>query len=132
MGNTEFAIGAFVPEGEYCENEEYPAISMGNFSVTERYSISLCNTTNKGKIVSYYIGGDSSMFFRTYVDGKDTSGFRGDNVAIVGEECFLLDEIVAVTLEPFETKTIVVEIVIPNIGDAGVYNMLRVEDRGGE
>lgn len=102
------------------------AISMGNFSVIERYKITLNNNTDKMKHITYLTNTSTTFIYSYFVNGEygynmkcPTSKFYGDKLR--------MQDILFVDLEPYATTNIILEVTIPNIGTGGIANALYVE-----
>lgn len=100
------------------------AINMANFSVTEKYHITITNSSDEDKTVSYLISNKSGFFYSYKISGGEeidnikgeTSGIDGDNMKFY--------ELLNFVVQKGATETLELEITIPNVGSSQTSNML--------
>lgn len=104
--------------------EDSQAIKMANFSVTEKYKIKIQNNTLQNKKIRYFIGNESGLFFKYSIGETKKSNIR---CVLPWNGCNFY-EMFNFDILPNEEIYLEFEIVIPNVGVTGLYNVLYAEN----
>lgn len=110
-----------------------PAIAMANFSTTEKYNIEIENNTTADKTITYMTGGHSGLFFsyNVTIDKSVVSKSEANIRCVVpwtinenGVGRCLFYEMFSFVVPSGKTAHLEYETAIPNVGSAGIYNVL--------